>query len=877
MRTLNSYANFPMSFAENQGQDDQAVKFSATGREYRVFLTEDGATFGLRAGSKAPPAFLQLRLRNANRHPRILGAKKLPSTTNYLVGRDSSKWKKGVSSFGEVKYEEIYPGIDLVYYGKDHRLEYDFIVQPDARPSDIRLALSGSEREQTARIDKEGDLSIRVSGREISFHRPVVYQVGSGGEKVGVSAEYVEARNPEKSSAKGQEFGVQVGNYDRSKPLIIDPVLTFSTFLGGSDIDRANAIAVDTAGNVYVAGSTFSMDFPTVNPIQATRHGSGGDAFVTKINAAGTAIVYSTYLGGSTTTLPSGTAAQAANGIAADSAGNAYVVGQTIATDFPVTAGAFDTSCPTCGANGDVAFVAKLDSTGSQLLYSTYLGGSGGGAATGDRGDAIAVNSSGLAYVTGLATSPDFPTTPGAFKRTLAGGGVFVTQLNADGSALNYSTLIGSGEGLGIALNSAGDAYLAGATGETTYPTTPGAFQPTFGGIGGGGGNDAFITELNSSGSALVYSTYLGGLNEDYAGGIGIDSAGNAYVAGQTFSTNFPVKNAFQPTLNGTADAYVAELNPTGTALVYSTYLGGSNNDDADNVAVDSAGNAYVTGFTVSTDFPLAGALQAKYGGGTMDAFLTVMSPSGTPTFSTYLGGESDDQGNGIAVDSSGNVYVAGQTESSGFPTLNAVQALPGGALDGFVTKFSISTATPPADFSLALSPSSLSVSPGEAGNFSVGLIAIGGFSQAISFSCSVQPAGPTCSMSPATVTPSGLGAAAATATVSTVAPAAILPSGGDRNTIFFASGVRLAVLMGLFIAVLFATRNASGTTRRGAASWTSASILFLFLVLLQACGGGGSGGGGGGGGTKPGTYTVTVTGTSGNLSHSATATVIVN
>lgn len=876
VRAVDIYRARPTSFEVNVGQEDSAVKFSSRGNGYRIFLTADGARVAFGYGAKAATSSFAMKFRGSNVDSHVFGLEKLSRTTNYFVGRNASKWRTNVANYARVEYAAIYPGIDLVYYGKDDELEFDLIVQPNARPSDIGIDFSGMGRTPRVLLDSHGDLTVRDEGGEVRMHSPVVYQRGTNNEAIRIPAHYLVTQGAKRSTKKDQEVVLRVGNYDRSKPLIVDPVVTFSTFLGGTQFDNAKAVAVDSTGNVYVVGGTFSTDFPTFNPIQASLHGYNGDAFVTKINAAGTAILFSTFLGGSFS--------QQANGVAVDSVGNVYVVGQTASNDFPVTQGAFDTSCNSCGTSAGVAFVSKLDSTGSRLLYSTYLGGTGGNA-TGDEGDAIAVDASGFAYVTGGSFSPDFPTTPGAFQRARIGGSeqVFVTVLDTGGSALNYSTYLGGGEGFGIAVNASGNAYVAGATGTATFPTTPGAFQTAIGNAAGSG-NDAFITELNSSGSGLVYSTFLGGASEDYAGGVAIDGAGNAYVAGQTLSTNFPVKNAFQQTLKGAANAYVAKLSPNGSALAYSTYLGGSNDDSGVTIAVDSAGDAYVTGFAESTDFPLVGALQSTYGGGSMDAFLTELEPNGTPVFSTFIGGGSGDQGNGIAVDSAGNVYLAGTTQSGGFPTFNPIQprlatggkCSPSPCADAFVAKFSVSTMTPAPDFALTLSPQSASITAGQPTTFSVALTPIGGFNQSVSLGCSVQPVGPSCSIDPTSLTSTGLSLPSAAVSLSTIATSSssrLTTYSGNRADsksellhIFFVGSCATLLLMFLKRRVAY--------FRVPAASIALLTVL-LVMILLQACGSGG--GGNGGGGIKPVTYTITVTGTSGSLSHDETFTLIVD
>ncbi len=401
--------------------------------------------------------------------------------------------------------------------------------------------------------------------------------------------------------------------------------LVYSTYLGGSGVDSAKGIAVDSAGNAYVTGSTGSTNFPTANPIQPAFDGlPGNDAFVTKLNPSGNALVYSTYLGGN--------AGDGGRGIAVDAAGNAYVTGDTISTDFP-TASPFQAAF---GGSMSDAFVTKLNAAGSALVYSTYLGGGGG--CCGDGGNAIAVDASGNAYVTGDTSSTDFPTASpfqAAFGGAPFGGGgdAFVTKLNASGNALVYSTYLGgSGDdgGNGIAVDASGNAYVTGDTTSTDFPTAS-PFQAAF-----GGGRDAFVTKLHPAGNALIYSTYLGGSGNVFEAGRGIaaDASRNAYVTGETFSTNFPTASPFQPANSGNFDAFVTKLHPAGNALVYSTYLGGSNPDRGRGIAVDAAGNAYVIGNTFFFgDFPTVNPIQPANAGG-FDAFVAKITdePPGTPT-----------------------------------------------------------------------------------------------------------------------------------------------------------------------------------------------------------------------------------------------------
>ncbi len=655
---------------------------------------------------------LRMELLGANRAAGIIGLEQLPGTTNYLTGAEGTQWRAGVKSFARLRCEQIYPGIDIEYYGNQSELEYDFVLSAGSDPRLIALSFDGVE---TMAIEQSGDLLMRTQWGDYRQHRPVAFQ-REGNAKHEVAAAF--RREGEKT------VSFEIGQYDPALPLVIDPVLSYSTYLGGASADESHGVAVDSSGCVYVVGSTISSNFPALNAEQSEFSGPGSieDAFVTKMNQEGNALIYSTYLGGHGSDL--GLA------IAVDSSGCVYVTGQTSSTDFPTTAGALQPS-PGSGVN---VFVAKLNPTGSELIYSTYLGGGLGN----QKGNAIAVDSIGNAYLTGRTTAPDFPTTPSALIRELRGfEDAFVTKLDPTGSSLVYSTLLGgdsnTDEGFGVAVDSAGFAHVVGHTASTNFPTTAGAVQRQFGG-GNEFGGDAFVTKINQSGSALEYSTYLGGLEADVGRAIAVSPEGDACVTGTTRSTNFQTANAIQPAnasacvdnFSNCTDAFVARLSQSGDQLVYSTYLGGASRgstpfqagDSGEGIAVDQTGNAYVVGLTSSTDFPTMKAIQS-HNAGNGDAYVAKLSVSGSLVYSTYIGGTGDEGATAVAVSANGAAYVVGVATSTGFPTtLGSFQVGFNGsfgsfalARDGFVVRI---TSDMPRIASAAISGKNLVVS-GEA------------------------------------------------------------------------------------------------------------------------------------------------------------------
>jgi hypothetical protein len=685
-KVADAYGKLPLSFESNQGQSDAQVKFLSRGSGYTLFLTSSEAVLLLQPGgpsgggvkqqargridepvpsqnlnreddARTQSAVLRIRLVGANPAPELRGFDELPGKANYFIGNDPKKWRTDVPTYAKVKYHAVYRGVDLVYYGNQRQLEHDFIVAPGADPGLISLRIEGAKK---LSLDSRGDLVLKTPNGEIRLQKPVIYQDVDGVRHEIAGGYRLEGKN---------QVGFAVATYDVTKALVVDPTLVYSTYLGGNGPDTGYGIAVDSAGNAYVTGSTDSTNFPTNNPFQG--HAGNYDAFVTKLSPTGDALVYSTYLGGG-----SGNGIDIAKAIAVDSAGNAYVTGYTGSENFP-------TKNPFQGANHGSydAFVTKLSPDGSALVYSTYLGGGGRDIANG-----IVVDSAGNAYVTGQTYSTNFPT-QNPFQGVFGGYvDAFVTKLSPDGSTLVYSTYLGGSgfdTGYGIALDSAGHAYVTGATGSINFPT-----KNPFQGVFAGSYYDAFVTKLSPTGSALVYSTYLGGNGDDYGYGIAVDSARNTYVTGSTTSGNFPTKNPFQGAGAGNVDAFVTKLSATGNALVYSTYLGGGFPDYAYGIALDSSRNAYVTGYTKSTNFPTNHPFQPNHA---FDAFVAKLSPTGsTLVYSSYLGGSSSSEiGYGIAVDSARNAYVTGYTHSTNFPTKNPFQGANAGGYDAFVTKIS--------------------------------------------------------------------------------------------------------------------------------------------------------------------------------------------
>jgi beta-propeller repeat-containing protein len=589
----------PLSFEANQGQADERVKFLSHGQGYTLFLRSSEALFGLRhsqAGNEsAEVEGIGIKLQGANPQAEIVGVDELAGHVNYFIGNDASHWIKNVSTYAKARYQQIYPGIDLLLYGNEQQLESDFVIAPGSDPNQIRLQFKGG---RGLRVSSEGDLILKTSNGELRLLRPHVYQDIEGSRR-DVSGNYVP------HGARTVSFSI--GAYDHAAPLVIDPILVYSTALNGANFAVGNGgghgIAVDASGNAYVTGYTDRSNFlPTPGAFTT----ANGLLFVTKINPAGTGVLYTTVFGG--------TGSDVSMAITLDTQDEPVIAGFTSSADFP-TMNPIQTTLPA----GTHAFVTKLNAAGSGVLYSTLLGGSGasgvGNAA--DVANAVTTDANGAVYVTGYTNSVDFPTKNGVQPTCpdLQLNGYcnvhgFVAKLDPTQSgtaAIVYSTYLGGNfptAGQGIAVDASGNAYVTGTTNATDFATTPGSFQTTL-----VGGSDAFVSVLNPGGSNFVYSTFLG---YGQGWGIAVDGQGNAYVTGATnaFGGSFPVTaGAFQTTLSEstTSDhAFVTKLNPSGTGLVYSTFLGGSGTENINtgNIAIDANGNAYISGLTSSTDFP---------------------------------------------------------------------------------------------------------------------------------------------------------------------------------------------------------------------------------------------------------------------------------
>ena len=708
-RVQANYANLPLTFEANQGQTDLRARFLSKSAGYSVYLTSGGMVLSLHPSSAAnrqrvaamrssntqKNATLVFNLVGAAAHPQIVGEEQQPGVVNYFIGSNPKKWRTNVPTFARLRYKNVYPGIDLVYYGNHRQMEYDFVAAPGADPSKIKFEIKGA-RQMT--VDNRGDLVLGTNNGDLHFQSPVVYQE-SNGKRTRLQGGYVV------DDQTHVRFNLE--RHDSSRALVIDPVLVYSTYVGGSSDDFIAAVAVDNSGSAYVTGYTQSTDLPLGDPSALSP--GGLHAFVTKLDATGSSVVYTDYLGGDSFDF--------GFGIAVDSSNAVYVTGATCSDDFP-TVNPIQASLRSCSN----AFMTKIAASGASLVYSTYLGGTGSDRATG-----IALDANGEAIIAGNTTSTDFPTAS-AYQSTVApnesstyGTYGFVTKFSADGSSLIYSTyLAGSSNAStapysqisGVAVDADGNAYVAGNTNTYNFPTTPGAFQTS-----NTSANDqetGFVSKLSAAGG-LGYSTYFGGSWINVSA-IAVDDSGAAYFTGQANADGtFPLTSTSicNPTVSGTACApgFVAKLNAAGTGLSYSTFLGHDNAAFPTAIAVDPSGNAFVLAYGGSSSFETVNGLQAFAGESDL-MLVTVDSGATSELFATNLGGSGAEVSGGLALDANGAAYVTGYTDSTDFPvTSSAVQNTAAGGMDAVVAKISVDLAP-----AVAFSPAQLQFASQEVG-----------------------------------------------------------------------------------------------------------------------------------------------------------------
>lgn len=648
---LDVLSRIPLSFEQNQGQSDPRVKYLSRGVGYNIVLTSQGAEI-VPSNARHQGEIISIRLAGSAKQPKLLAMEPLTQKTNYLIGNDPAQHVVDVKNYGRIQYSSVYPGIDLIYYGNQQQLEYDLVVAPKADPKKIKLKFGGTHK---LTVTPEGELKLGDPSNGMTFLKPFAYQ-DIDGKRHPVEAEYLLAANNQAS--------FKLGKYDTNFPLIIDPILSYATYLWG----KAGGIATDSSGYIYVAGTITSKDLPVVGGYKTTQSGTN-DAYVIKIDPSSSQAVYATYLG-ARRAITNGV------GIAVDSAGNAYVTGTTDSSAYPVTSGAYQTTSSTGGA-----FITKLNAAGNALVYSTFVKGA--------TPKSIVVDNSGNSYITGSATS-SFISTTGAFQTSYRGG--FVAKLNSSGNAMVYATYLGGSSASdfcnAIATDAQGNAYVAGTTFSADFPTaTP--YQASL-----RGQKDAFVTKINPAGTALIYSTYLGGSDNEYGKGITVDAAGQAYVVGWTNSGDYPViLGAFQ-LRKGYADpavsnAFITKLSDTGTALIYSSYLGGAwclrtgvyscysffgdaadGIDVATSVVVDAAGYAYLGGYATSAVFPMNDSIRiSNIQGADNDSapFVAKISPNGDQKIfsAVFSVREQDKRVSGLAVDANGNVYAVGYSSAA--------------------------------------------------------------------------------------------------------------------------------------------------------------------------------------------------------------------
>jgi hypothetical protein len=693
-QALESFSSLPLYFEKNKGQVDERVNYLLKVPQGYIYFTPEEIVFqcvesvdhgetkqarkrGYTAEKqKYTTENIRLRFLQANKQPEIIGLDENEGKVSYFRGNDPQKWVRAAPTFAKILYRDLYPNVDLVISEDQGKIKNEYRVRSGGRAGQIELSYQGIGK---IKINEEGDLELHAKNGVLKEDKPFCYQVIDG-EKVSVEAEYV---MDEQSSLR-----FRVEEYRKDIELVIDPELDFSTFLGGSSSESGAGIAIDASGVVYVAGYTFSADFPKTAGVHDTVLSGRNEIFAAKIHSSGSSLLYSTYIGGSDE--------DRCYGMTVSLFGDVYVTGWTYSDDFPVTSGGYTTS----GGGYDV-FVTAINSFGTDLVLSSHFGG-----LSDDIGWAIAVDSTGNAYVTGETESSNFPVTSAAYDKNYNGGiyDAFVLKLGLFGTQLTYSTFLGGlrmDYGRGIALDYLGQAVVTGTTNSSDFPTTPGAYDTSINGINAY--SDAFVTKINATGSALVYSTFFGGSDGDGGREVLLDGSGNVYVTGSTQSSDFPVSsNAYDTTFNspqGIYDAFLAKLNPSASTLIYSTYLGGSDYDYGTDIGLDGWGSAFLLGATRSSDFPVTPDAYDKTHNGDNDVFLAKISPDGTALLSsTYFGGTGTEYADGMAIDSKGSAFIMGSTEGSSFPTTPGAYDISfnGGGDDCYIAKFSYPLIIPP-------------------------------------------------------------------------------------------------------------------------------------------------------------------------------------
>ena len=657
-------AKLPGSFVKNSGQEDSRAHFTSNHKGRRLFFSSDRITsVELEPMEEPVPepddprkgVAVELSFVNSNPNLTPEGILPQPGYHHFYRGNDSLKWKNGVPHYKELQYPAVWEGVDLEIAGSQDGMKMNWVLDKPDRASSIRLHWAGADRLE---LDTTGNLLVHHALGTLTDLSPIAYQEIDG-ERKPVDCVY--------RLYGSFDLGFELtGSYLEDIPLILDPILTYASYLGGSLTELGRGIAVDTQGCAYVTGTTTSVDFPVTPGAFQTTYGGNTDAFVTKFTSNGSSLIYSTYVGGS--------GFESDNFISLDTEGCAYITGRTTSADFPFTPGAFQTT------SGSI-YVTKLAPDGGSLIYSTFLGSTGAGA-----GNGIAVDSQGHAYVAGYTGDNNFPVTPGTFQTTYFGvQSGFITKLSSDGGSLIYSTYLeGSGQDVinDIVVDAQDYAYVTGITSSTDFPVTPGAYQTT------ATVNSAFITKLALDGSGLIYSTYLSGSSVSNGQSISVDSYGNASVTGFVFGPSFPVTpGAFQTIYpGGSGSTFISKLSPGGDSLIASTFLGGNGSEINRGGAIDAQGRMFSTGSTSSPNFPLTPDVIPSQRDGSSDIFISILSPDLTKLLVSYCLGSG--VGYSIATEPEGGVYATGQTLSTEFPaTPGAFQTSLNGTSDAFVTK----------------------------------------------------------------------------------------------------------------------------------------------------------------------------------------------